>query len=477
MPISFLYFFLYIIFFNLKISFSYENDKKIDFLTGDFMKCFENKEVALSIFSERKNAAVFEFQQNRPLIPNSIVKILTSFVAFEHLGTDFKFENKLIGYGKIKDGVFYGSLQFIASGDPTFGSERFEGLSCCLSSLIESLKEKGIKEIDGEIKIKSPYLDKTFRPSCWPIEDIANYYGCGIYGFNIHDNLFSIEFAIANKKNKDTKILRVFPEIPSLIIDNKVKSGELDKTDRAVIFPGSSVNQLIIEGTLGRAQSSCQIKGAIPDPEEFFLYHLEKEMLKEGIKFHKNKVAEDKTIAFSISFFSPSLQEIVHQMNQKSINLYAEALLKKVCFEKICDSSFEQSANFLNKFLKAQTGGVFNLYDGSGLSPKNRVTTNSMVKAITAMSSKAYFSNLISTLPSSGGSATKIYKLFPEKEFENNLYAKTGFSSAGESLFGICYNKKGERFFFCAIENHLSFSDRALFYSKLKEALCFFCLS
>lgn len=441
------------------------------------MKCFENKEVALSIFSERKNSAVFEFQQNRPLIPNSIVKILTSFLAFEHLGTDFEFENKLVGYGEIKNGVFHGCLEFVASGDPTFGSERFGGLYGTLTLLIESLKEKGIKEVEGEIKIKSPYLDKSFRPASWPKEDIANYYGCGIYGFNIHENLFSIEFAIPNKKNEATKILRVFPEIPSLLIHNRVKSGEHDKTDHAVIFPGSGLNKLVIEGTLGRAQSTCQIKGAIPDPKEFFFYHLEKTMEKEGIKFKKNKASQDKPIRFSSSFFSPSLQQIVYEMNQKSINLYAEALLKKVCFEKTYDSSFEQGANFLNKFLKGQTGDSFQLYDGSGLSPMNRVTTESMVNVMRAISLKTYFSNLVSTLPSTRGSATKINKLFPEEEFQNKLFAKTGFSSAGESLLGICYNKKGERFFFCAIENHLSFSDRALFYSKLKEALCFFCLS
>src|SRR5882724_1839840 len=55
----------------------------------------------------------------------STEKLFTSGAAFDLLGADFKYCTKLGYSGHIENGLLKGHLLFVGSGDPTFGSWRF----------------------------------------------------------------------------------------------------------------------------------------------------------------------------------------------------------------------------------------------------------------------------------------------------------------------------------------------------------------
>jgi len=57
--------------------------------------------------------------------------------------------------------------------------------------IIQKLKAKGTKKINGSIIVDNSYFDNTI-PSTWIWGDIGNYFGAGANGLSYHDNKFSI---------------------------------------------------------------------------------------------------------------------------------------------------------------------------------------------------------------------------------------------------------------------------------------------
>lgn len=104
---------------------------------------------------------------------------------------------------------------------------------------------------------------------------------------------------------------------------------------------------------------------------------------------------------FSYSEFSPSLDSIIYWFLQKSINLYGEALVKTFAYEKKGFGSTDTGVNIVKDFWK-QKGldpEELNMYDGSGLSPLNRVTTHAQVEILKFAKKQSWFPYFYDALP------------------------------------------------------------------------------
>src|SRR5690606_23171686 len=93
---------------------------------------------------------------------------------------------------------------------------------------------------------------------------------------------------------------------------------------------------------------------------------------------------------------SPPLKDIVHWFNQKSINLYGEALLKSFGWLSGNKAETPDAAQLLAKYweqkLQIPTSEL-NLKDGSGLSPQTRVTTLAMTKIMNYAQQRPWFAD------------------------------------------------------------------------------------
>lgn len=80
-----------------------------------------------------------------PLPPASTLKTFTTASALFTLGENFKYETKINFKGTIKGDIALGELIVYASGDPSFGSDRFNETKSevVLSKISEALKSKG----------------------------------------------------------------------------------------------------------------------------------------------------------------------------------------------------------------------------------------------------------------------------------------------------------------------------------------------
>src|SRR5438477_7663134 len=80
---------------------------------------------SLYVINAKTGAAVFNKNSQVGLAPASTQKIITAVTAFELLGKDYRYKTELGYDGEIKNGILNGNLYIVGSGDPTFGSWRY----------------------------------------------------------------------------------------------------------------------------------------------------------------------------------------------------------------------------------------------------------------------------------------------------------------------------------------------------------------
>ena len=81
-------------------------------------------------------------------------------------------------------------------------------------------------------------------------------------------------------------------------------------------------------------------------------------------------------------------------MNKRSINLYTEQLIKEIGFQVFGEGSTAKGVEAVERFLneiEVNTGGL-NLYDGSGLSRSNMITTKMMTEMLTSITKQPFYS-------------------------------------------------------------------------------------
>ncbi len=125
----------------------------------------------------------------KPLTPASIMKSVTiaslsdvSKPGSEWL-TNVNIDGKIDGEGNL-----IGNLIVEGSGDPTINSTTWPKSEDFVEEIVEGLKKKGIKNIEGRILINESYFAGESIPASWASGDLAHAYGTGSHAFNFRNN-------------------------------------------------------------------------------------------------------------------------------------------------------------------------------------------------------------------------------------------------------------------------------------------------
>lgn len=339
------------------------------------------------------------------MTPASCMKIVTTAAALHLLGPNSRFETHLEYDGSIDDmKVLNGNICIRGGGDPCLGSERIAGTPSWKKQMeiwADAIQQLGIHKIKGKIMADTSKWETALAVPSWLWEDLGNYYGAGASALSFHENFYSIFFRPGNKIGQKTGILRTDPPLGSPIIQNEVKTGPEGSGDCACIY-GSEFSPIqFIRGTIPLGVDEFSIKGAIPDPATLCVDLLTKELQKRKIIIEENTIEQQtKKISFHITY-SPPIKEIVHWTNQKSINLYAEHLLKKMGEVTYAEGSTDSGILAVTNFLDSQNINLngFKMADGSGLSRKNLITTRQLVEILLKMKKSNFFPIFLESLP------------------------------------------------------------------------------
>lgn len=399
---------------------------------------------SLYVIDAKTGAVVFEKNANYGLAPASTQKTFTSTAALELLGQDYRYKT-MIGIKPVSAGVQ--DVWIKGSGDPTFGSFRYPDSKPekILNDIRASLTAAGLKGPFRLLQIDNTCFETKNIPDGWIWGDIGNYYGAGAAGLNWRENQYDLSLRSGAIRSTPVDVVSVNGRTDlSMNFNSEVTAAPRGSGDNAYIYLPTGNNMYTVRGTIPVAEKDFSISGSIIEPASWFAMDL-------GDQFREQKrtAMGSDPAAFQISSFngtekpvytytSPALDSIVYWFLQKSINLYGECLLKTIAKEKQGFGRTDSGVAILKRFWK--DNGIdpdeLNIYDGSGLSPLNRVTTHAEVMALKYAKTRPWFPAFYKALPEYNGMKMKSGTISDVKGYCGYHTAKDG----KEYIFSILVN-------------------------------------
>jgi D-alanyl-D-alanine carboxypeptidase/D-alanyl-D-alanine-endopeptidase (penicillin-binding protein 4) len=402
---------------------------------------------SLYVIDAKTGNVVFERNAQVGLAPASTQKIITSVTAFELLGKEYRYKTFFSTYNS--------SLYIYGNCDPTLGSWRYPNTidTVVFGDVINAFKKRGVKTFkDFVIQIHSNTPLRTI-PAGWIYQDIGNYYGASPYYLNWKENQFDITFIPGSKVGDPTMIDTINTGTDYRYITNQVTTGREGSGDNAYVyfFPGES--GILVEGTIPKGGKKFSISAAEWFPSSVFATDFVKFTKSKGIytgeggwsafEPGKNHIRDYSKLEPQYTHYSPSLDSIIYWFNKKSINLYGEALVKTFAYEKTGFGSTDTGVAIVKKFWnqKGLDEEELNIYDGSGLSPLNRVTTHAQVEILKYAKTRDWFPSFYDALPEYNGMKMKSGTISDVKGFCGYHTAKDG----KEYIFSFLVNNYSGR--------------------------------
>ncbi len=418
---------------------------------------------------------ILDYNGTQSLAPASGLKLLTSAAALSILGGDYRFTTSVYYEGKIEnDSTLNGNLILVGRGDPTLGSSQVEGamaLDRLMHHIYRAVKKSGITRINGTILADDTHFEEKTVPDHWPWVDIGNYYGAGSHALSIHDNLYRLYFKPGRHVGDPTSVLRTEPHIPGLTFRNYITTGAAGSGDNGYIYCAPGQYQAVLRGAIPAGVDEFSIKGAIPDAALFAARYLTRYLQQNGVTVQNAGTKTDKKRSYSpaksvLNIESPPLKKIIYMLNKRSINLYAESLIKTLAVHDGKSGTTGNGLKVIRHFLKNSnipTDGLF-LYDGSGLSPTNAVTTNMMVTLLTVMRGQSCYDDFLHSLGvAADPDDISYFKHFGNKTIlEGNARLKSGLITDVRSHSGYVWGRSGRQIAFSVIANHVNGSIGAI---------------
>jgi D-alanyl-D-alanine carboxypeptidase/D-alanyl-D-alanine-endopeptidase (penicillin-binding protein 4) len=406
-----------------------------------FMSDSQLKHAAVSLYviDARTGQPVFDVNSQLGLAPASTQKIITSVTAFEMLGSDYRYKTEfwlnqsMPNYSKNK------IIMIRQSGDPTFGSSRYSGTkpAAIFSALNKSYSGSKINPREVVYNLFNNRFESQKIPDGWIFQDIGNYYGAGAAGLNWKENQTDIILKAGKKSGDPVKIISLDTLAGNGYTDNQLKTGAPGSGDNAYYYfqyGNQSTAYPVLKGTIPAGEENFSISIATADPFLHFANELQKNQLTgkaspaTGNSFKISDWTPMKTDEKIYTHYSPTLDSIIYWFNKKSINLYGEALVKTIALEKQGYASTDSGVAIVRRFWKDKglDPEELNMYDGSGLSPLNRVTTHAQVEILKYAKTKNWFPAFYEALPEYNGMKMKSGTISDVKGYCGYHKAKDG---------------------------------------------------
>jgi D-alanyl-D-alanine carboxypeptidase/D-alanyl-D-alanine-endopeptidase (penicillin-binding protein 4) len=407
---------------------------------------------------------VFEYNSVKSLAPASIMKLITTATALELLGPDYTFRT-IVGYtGNLnkRSGRLNGNIIIRGGGDPVLGSKNFidqyKGFD---DKWVDEIKKLGIKKINGRVITDDSYYNYQPIPAKWLWEDAGNYYGAGAFGLSVFDNTYEIHFKTSGDSVTQV-ITGIYPEECRFEFANWLVAA--GTADEGYVFAAPYSTNGWLAGKIPANVNDFVLEASIADPPLIMAKIVDQKLTSSGISV-SGTPSTSRLLRSSFNIIvpiaetiSPPLKNIIEVLNHRSVNMYAEHLVKELGKVYRKNGSTESGVAVINEFLTGagiNSGGMF-IEDGSGLSPLDAINSKEFVRLLCYMKNRGkYFTEYFSSLPDAGKEGT-LKNSFRDPVFDSHLFIKSGSMTRVRSYAGYIRTISGKDLMFCIIVNNFS---------------------
>ena len=341
---------------------------------------------AIIVFNPQTQDTIFSENASDTVIPASNTKLFTTATALNLMGSDFVLSTKILSVARVRNGVLNGNLYIKGYGNSVFTEQD-------LIEMVKELKNKGIKEITGNVIGDDSYFDEDYSRDDWINDELTDYR---------------------------------LPPVSALVLDRN-RTAVRERVRVRVARRRYRIKYITVYKD-------------VSNPPLFVAQALRAELVRNGIRV--TGMAEKGITPNNAGTLAEStilLKDLIKIMDKHSDNFLAECLFKTIG----AVSTGEQGNAFYStqavmRFIK--DNGIFSkgtsLVDGSGLSRYDLVT----VGAIGGVLEKMYFDqknykDFYNALSIAGVDGTLRYRMSGTPA-ENNFHGKTGTLNGVSSLSG-----------------------------------------
>jgi D-alanyl-D-alanine carboxypeptidase/D-alanyl-D-alanine-endopeptidase (penicillin-binding protein 4) len=407
-----------------------------------------------SVRSVETGQTLYAHNARHAFLPASNQKLFTTAVALEELGSTYRYETTLRFDGTAGDSTLQGDLILEGSGDPTFGSTEVRGEDP-LRRWAERLDAMGVKRISGRLIGDDGVFGGQAYPEGWDIDYITRqagrYLGVAASGLAYNDNLVTVRVRATEPGSPPAVSLRPASTVD---IENRATTSDRWRGSSLQIQRTFNSNALILTGSVPRSYRGT-LEVPVSDPTRFTLLAFKQALTEAGIATDSLRVltADDANPGSSDTAdplfvtLSPPLSEILGIVNKESNNFYAEQVFRTYSWGGVPRGGARRTNQFLQR-IGIDTGPL-EIYDGSGLSRKDRITPHAMVDLLAHMADRPN-NAFTASLPRGGERETTLqYRLGGV-----DVRAKTGSLRFVRALSGYVERPDGERVAFSFFANN-----------------------
>ena len=389
-------------------------------------------------------------QARRTMVPASNQKLLVAAGALLHWGPTHRFETRLLADAPLsEDGVLDGPLWVVGSGDPSLVSES-------LWKLAEELHLQGLREVRGGISVDGSYFDGRRTHADWePLSH--NPYHARVSAFAANYSSFRVEVS-SGRRDGVPALVAVAPNVPYFRVRalaptvNRQSPFQLELE----LLPDGSGEIVRLTGAVPLGAEPKTYWRSVELPQRYAASVLQAQLEAQGVRVRGPvRFGRAPTEAVELlAFRGESVGEIVRKLNKFSNNFIAEQLLKRLGAEwEGAPGSWQGGTRALSQLLRAR--GLIDegtiIEDGSGLSPRNRVSPSSLVRIIRVLSRDFRTGpEFLASLPLGGLDGTLEDRM---GDGSVPVRGKTGHLRSVASLSGILSASDGRRLAFSVIIN------------------------
>jgi len=415
---------------------------------------------SVTVHSLKRGDTLYSSNSFRPQVPASTQKVLTTAVAAEHLGWDYRYTTQVFATGAITGGQVDGDLVIASNGDPTINPRhplRWEAFD----DWAKQLAGKGVRAINGHLIGDDNAFAEPGWGLGWSWDDFALGYGAPVSALQYNEN--QVELLIGPGLAPGSRaVISVSPPGSGLTIDHQVVTVPSGGDSRISLERVPGTNMLTVRGQVAAGANPVRETAAVPNPTVFYLNALREALSRHGIVVGGRTIDIDEATpapdlsraTLLVEDRSASLFEIVDVTNKWSRNLYAETLLRSLS-PAGAPATTEGGLKVLAETLRSWgiSGDYFLARDGSGLSRYDYLTPDALIGVLTYMwMNPALADSFRSSLPVAGVSGSLANRL-KGTAGAAQVWAKTGSMSQVRSLAGYVVTAEGEPLVFAFMVN------------------------
>ena len=346
-----------------------------------------------------------------PLPPASNTKLLTTALALHYLTPDYRFETHVTSVEN--------SLVLSGRGNPSLSREE-------LMTLADAVRDAGIDSVT-DIVADVAWFDGESRGPGWMWED-------GQYGYGAESTPLALDRNLVSVTMSGTDV-ELTPNTDEIEYATKFD----ESADELLVFRELTTGTIRVGGKPTDAPQTESVP--VGNPVRHCLLAF-RDALETAEVAHTGElgVARNQTSSEPIAAVkSPSVADLVREMNVPSDNFLAEGLARTVAHDVRGEGSWGAWETVVREFLEERGADKFRIRDGSGLSRYNLISARGMVETLEWVADRPWSEVFFDSLPTAGEGTLETRF----SDMESEIRAKTGTLTGSRTLSGIV-RREGE---------------------------------